>query len=172
MVYIPFIIIAFLVGTDQIIKIWADNNLIGKGSVPFIHFGDIQIINLSYCENTGAAFSIFENNTIFLIIITSIFLIFGIWAILVKKIKHKLALLSVTFILAGGIGNLIDRIFRGNKLFQGYVIDYLEVKLFRFAVFNFADCCVVIGAILLAVYVIFFDKSLKEDKKAIENGKV
>ena len=166
MVYIPFIIIAFLVGTDQIIKMWADNNLIGKGSVPFIHFGDIQIINLSYCENTGAAFSIFENNTIFLIIITSIFLIFGIWAILVKKIKHKLALLSVTLILAGGVGNLIDRIFRG------YVIDYLEVKLFRFAVFNFADCCVVIGAIFLAVYVILIDKSSKEEKKAIENGKV
>ncbi|HNX64632.1 MAG TPA: signal peptidase II [Oscillospiraceae bacterium] len=166
MVYIPFIIIALLVGTDQLIKIWADNNLIGKGSVPFIHFGDTNIINLSYYENTGAAFSIFENKTIFLILITSVFLIFGIWLILAKKIKHKLALLSVTFILAGGIGNLIDRIFRR------YVIDYIEVKLFRFAVFNFADCCVVIGAILLAVYVIFFDKSSKEEKKAIENGKV
>ena len=166
MVYIPLIVIALLVGTDQLVKIWADNNLIGKGSVPFIHFGDIQIINLSYCENTGAAFSIFENNIIFLILITSIFLIFGIWVIMARKIKHKLALLSVTLILAGGVGNLIDRIFRG------YVIDYLEVKLFRFAVFNFADCCVVIGAILLAVYVIFFDKSSKDDKKAIENGKV
>ena len=166
MVYIPLIVIALLVGTDQLIKIWADNNLIGKGSVPFIHFGDMQIINLSYCENTGAAFSIFENNIIFLILITSIFLIFGIWVILARKIKHKLALLSVTLILAGGVGNLIDRIFRG------YVIDYLEVKLFRFAVFNFADCCVVIGAIFLAVYVIFIDKSSKEEKKAIENGKV
>ena len=64
--------------------------------------------------------------------------------------------ISIVLIIAGGAGNLFDRIFRG------FVVDYFEVKLFNFAVFNFADCCVVIGAIMLLFYTIFLDKTKKE----------
>ena len=166
MTYIAFIAIAALIGIDQLIKVWATNNLIGQGSIQFIHFGETNIINLSYYENTGAAFSIFKDKTIFLILITSVFIIFGLWLLISKKIKHPLMISSVALISAGGIGNLIDRIFRG------FVIDYIEIKLFNFAVFNFADCCVVIGAVLLIVFILFFDKSSKEEKKVIENEKV
>lgn len=71
--------------------------------------------------------------------------------------------ICAALILAGGIGNLIDRLFRG-----GSVIDYLDVRLFSFAVFNFADCCVVVGVILFAIYLFFFDgkKKSAEQKEA------
>ena len=63
-------------------------------------------------------------------------------------------------ILAGGVGNLIDRLFRG------YVVDMFDLTLFSYPVFNFADCCVVVGAILGAVYYLFlYDKYDKKDKK-------
>ena len=61
--------------------------------------------------------------------------------------------------MAGGIGNLIDRIFRG-----GDVVDYLDIRLFHFAVFNFADCCICIGVFLILLYMLF-DKSGKESPK-------
>ena len=61
-------------------------------------------------------------------------------------------------ILGGAIGNMIDRIFRG-----GAVIDYLDVQLFNFAIFNFADCFITVGTALLAVYILFFME--KDDKR-------
>ncbi len=62
-------------------------------------------------------------------------------------------------ILAGGIGNLIDRIFRG------FVVDFLYFSLIDFPVFNIADCCVCIGAALLIVYTLFFYRETPESKK-------
>lgn len=69
----------------------------------------------------------------------------------------------MTLIVSGGLGNIIDRLFRG-----GVVVDYLDVQIFDFAIFNFADCCVTIGAALLLIYVLFFDKSDKKDKTVTE----
>lgn len=81
--------------------------------------------------------------------------------ILLKNIKNsKLFLISLSFIIGGGIGNLIDR------FSKGYVVDYLEVKLFKFAVFNLADSFVVVGSILLFIFMIFFDKKNDETKKS------
>lgn len=154
MLYITLAAAAVLVGVDQLIKVWALNNLKGASApVQFIKFGDREIINLSYYENTGAAFSILRDKLPFLIIITSLFLIAAIVLLVTKKIKKPFMVASVGLIIAGGVGNLIDRIFRG------FVVDYIEVRLFNFAVFNFADCCVVIGAALMLLYVLFFDKS-------------
>lgn len=161
MTVFAFVLIAILVFIDQIIKIWVSNNLILKQSVEFIHFGDLQVLNLSYIQNTGAAFSILEGKTAFLSIFSGIVIVIGILAILLKKIKQPLVVISVSLMIAGGLGNLIDRVFRH------YVIDYLEFKLFNFAVFNFADCCVVIGVILLAVYLIFLDKPKTKGKEVI-----
>ena len=157
MVFIALISIVLLIGIDQLIKLWAINNL-ANATMPvhFIKFGNTEVINLSYYENTGAAFSIFRDKIYFLIIITSIFLIVGVYLLVTKKIKKPFLVASITLIIAGGAGNLIDRIFRG------LVVDYIEIKLFNFAVFNFADCCVVIGAILLLIYTIFMDKPKKE----------
>ena len=63
-------------------------------------------------------------------------------------------------ILGGALGNMIDRIFHG-----GLVVDYLDLQLFQFAVFNFADCFVTVGTVLLMIYILFFmDKENKNDK--------
>ena len=67
-------------------------------------------------------------------------------------------------ILGGAVGNLIDRVFRG-----GAVVDYLDVQLFQFAIFNFADCFITVGTVLLAVYILFFmDRDDKRLKAAAE----
>ena len=95
----------------------------------------------------------------FLIGLTSLMII-GLIIFAVKdKTKHPFMMLSTASIIAGGIGNLIDRIR------MGYVIDYLDVKLFNFAVFNFADICVVLGAICLVIYILFM-----ETKENEQNG--
>jgi signal peptidase II len=77
------------------------------------------------------------------------------------KYRHgsKFALTSVALILGGGIGNLIDRI----RMHE--VVDYLKLEFFDFPIFNFADICVVVGAIMFCVFVIFLDKSNKTDSK-------
>ncbi len=67
-------------------------------------------------------------------------------------------LTSFSLIIGGGIGNLLDRVG------QGFVVDYLHITIVDFAVFNFADCCVVIGTILLVAYFVFFDKKDKAEK--------
>ena len=61
-----------------------------------------------------------------------------------------MAMLFSVLVISGGIGNLIDRI----RI--GYVVDYIEVRLFRFAIFNFADICVTVGIVLLLIYILFF----------------
>ena len=80
--------------------------------------------------------------------------------LLVRRIvRHPLGVIAGVMILAGGVGNLIDRLFRG------YVVDMFDLTLFSYPVFNFADCCVVVGAILGAVYYLFFyDKYDKRER--------
>ncbi len=155
---ISLISIAVIVGVDQLIKWIIVKNFEYKGSVPFIHIGDFEIINISYHKNTGAAFSIFSGMQIFLIIVTSIFIIAGIYAVVSGKVKRPILVASFSLIIGGGIGNLIDRVFRG------FVVDYIEVRLFDFAVFNLADCCVIIGAVMFLLVYIFFDTSKKKEK--------
>ena len=62
-------------------------------------------------------------------------------------------------VISGGVSNLIDRI----RI--GYVVDYIEIKLFDFAIFNFADCCVCVGVALMLIYVLFINKDLFETKR-------
>ena len=138
-----------LILIDQIIKILVSNMI---ESIVIIK----NFFNLTYVENTGAAFSILENNTIFLIIITFISL-FLIYKFLLKDKKfNKLEILVYSLLLGGIIGNLIDRIV------YGYVIDYLEFIILNrhMPIFNFADICIVIGTIL------FLFITIKEEQNA------
>lgn len=111
-----------------------------------------RILNFCYVENTGAAFGILKNHR-WIFMTLSILLIVFIFAFLIKTgIKHKLFVISASLILGGGIGNMIDRIF------VGYVVDFIKVTFIDFPVFNIADSAVVIGALLLSVYFVFYDK--------------
>lgn len=154
---IAFSATVLLCGIDQLIKYWAVGNLQGQPSREFIKIGKTKILDLTYLENDGAVFGSFSGMRWVLLGITSALMIFCIYY-LIKHKKEILTVISTTLIISGGLGNIIDRLFRG-----GLVVDYLDVQLFDFAIFNFADCCVVVGVVLLLIQILFFDKS--ESKK-------
>lgn len=160
---VAFVAMIVLTLGDQLIKIWAIDNLKGQESMEFIKFGDTKILNLTYLENDGAVFGSFAGMRWVLVAVTAILMAFCIFY-MVKHRKEKLLVLCMTLIVSGGLGNIIDRLFRG-----GVVVDYLDVQLFDFAIFNFADCCVTIGAALLLIYVLFFDKSDKKPEQQVRN---
>ena len=114
------------------------------------------VFQLTYVENKGAAFGIFAGEKLILIWLTGITLCSMIVLLLMGKINHPCLLASFALIIGGGIGNLIDRVL------LDYVVDYLHVTLINFAVFNFADCCIVIGSALLLYYFLFLERSPKE----------
>lgn len=134
-----------LVIIDQIIKFVVLKYLEPVGSFVLIK----NFLSLTYIENTGAAFGSFSEHTVLLSVFTAVVLIVGLIYILSGKIKSKLMLACSVMIISGGLGNLIDRIFRG------YVIDYIEPLFVNFAVFNFADILVTVGATVLIIYLIY-----------------
>lgn len=136
--------IAALVAADQLIKYFAIRFLEPVGSAPFIPY----VVKLTYVENTGAAFGSFSKYTVLLSVFTAILLGFCLYLIFSGKVQKKLPYAAFVLIISGGIGNLIDRVFRG------FVVDYLDLVFMRFAVFNFADMLVCVGAGLLMIYLI------------------
>lgn len=163
MAVLLILMIAALIGADQLVKYWAVHSLQPKGSIDFIHFGDFKIIDLTYLENDGAIFGSMSGQKWFLIGFTSIVLI-GCVVVLIKTFgRSKLLSIAISLFIAGGIGNLIDRIR------FAYVVDMFEIKLFRFAIFNVADICVTFAFALLLIYGIFIDPKIEKAKKAAEN---
>ena len=171
MAYISLAVAAVLVGIDQFTKWLAVNYIKPQRSINLISFGDKEWLNLTYQENTGAAFSILRDKQLFLIILTSIVLLGVIILMLSKRIKNNAIIWSFALIVAGGVGNLIDRVV------NNYVVDFIVVRIINFAVFNFADICAVVGTALLIVFYIADEiknskaKKDKENKTEENNGK-
>lgn len=148
-----------LIGVDQLTKYLAVIFLKGAESVPLIP----GVFELAYVENKGAAFGILPGGRWFFIVLTA----FVIGAMLFFLLKGKFRgyawiNAAAALIIAGGVGNLIDRIL------YGYVVDFFYFRLIDFPVFNFADCCVVVGAILLLIQFLFFYKPEEETAKVTE----
>lgn len=143
MVLIALGVAVALVGIDRLTKWLAIAYVKPVLSVPVLKIRGVEIISLTYCENTGASFSILQGRRVMLIVISLVFVIIAVMALLSGKIKPKLMIWSISLIIAGGVGNLIDRIK------DGYVVDFIDFKSIGFAVFNFADMCAVIGAFML-----------------------
>ncbi len=139
-----YIIGALLIIIDQATKFLSVSKLKPLGSVEIIK----GILSFTYVENKGAAFGILQNARWVFILATIII----IAALIIYKIKSKenskIYSYSSMLLISGGIANLIDRVF------LGYVVDMIEVTFIDYPVFNFADCCVVAGAILLCIYVL------------------
>ena len=123
------------------------------------------VLHLTYHQNTGAAFSILSDSTRLLIALTSAAIALIVAYMLVKKPKSRWVCAALMLILAGGLGNLIDRVL------LGYVVDYIDFTLINFAVFNFADMCAVCGTIMLACYFVFEDVFLAKRRHAQETSK-
>lgn len=145
------ILAAALVAVDQIVKYLVMTTIPAGGHVPLIPY----ILELTYVTNTGAAFSIFSEHTWALALVSlvmSLVLALALWK---NLFRHPFGKLALTLLLAGAVGNLIDRAFRG------FVVDMFNVLFMRFAVFNVADICVVVGGILAGVYYIFLMDKLE-----------
>jgi signal peptidase II len=104
---------------------------------------DFLLFRLDFVKNFGAAFNIFSGSRIFLSFISIIFSLLLIYLILRKKTINLFELYSYSFILGGTFGNGIDR------LFKGFVVDFINLNFINFPVFNIADISINIGFILL-----------------------
>lgn len=149
-VWLIITIMLLMIIIDQLIKIYVSNNIYNS-SITLIN----GFLNLTYVENTGGAFGIGNNNIVFFIIV-NIIIIGVLVKLLISKTEgiNTITLISISLIIAGGIGNLIDRIFRA------HVIDYIDITpLIKYPVFNFADICVVIGITLIIIDLIYRSKN-------------
>ena len=140
------LIIILLIGIDQISKLLALNYLKDIGSMPVIQ----NVFHLTYVENRGAAFGMFQNNQIIFIIVALVASIYGLYYLHTKKV-NMVGKIGILLIISGAIGNLIDRV----RL--GFVVDYFDFRIIWEYVFNVADVFVVIGTVMLCIYILFFE---------------
>ncbi len=147
MVYAIVLILILII--DQGLKYWTVTNIaLNSGEVPLIE----GVVQLVYVRNYGVAFGFlkdFDYTRWILVGVTAIFAIVVIYVLSAKIIKSPLGRWSAVLVLAGALGNGIDR------LFIGYVVDMIEVLFIDFYVFNFADICVVVFGILFCFYILF-----------------
>lgn len=157
----PYAILAVvLVIADQVVKFLIRSNLELGESVPFIP----HVLNLTYYQNTGAAFSLFREHTWILALISAVVSVALVVVMVRRVFRHPAGQVILAVILAGAVGNLIDRV-----LF-GYVTDMFQTIFINFAVFNVADCCLVCGVIAMMVYVLFFYDKLEKAPAGQEAG--
>lgn len=136
---------------DQLTKYFVVTYLKGRPPVIIID----NVLSFVYVENRGAAFGILQGRQIFFVIITIISLAIVSYILIFNyKRLSKTMIISLGAILGGTIGNFLDRI----RL--GYVVDFVSMRFFDrydFAVFNLADAFIVLGAIILMIYILFFE---------------
>ena len=165
---LTLLVAVLVVALDQTSKVLVVQHLKPIVDKPLID----GVLHLHYAENTGAAFSIFQDARWFFTVVSAVACVAILAYLIVKRPKmHWVGFLSLGLIIGGAIGNnLIDRI----RL--GYIVDFIYVKAINFAIFNVADMGVSVGAVLLCIYVAFFHegymKRLKAEQKQSEEVSV
>lgn len=141
MIYILIIIAGIVL--DRITKIYAVKHFISNP-----HSG--SLINFTYLENRGAAFGILQDKRILFVILTIAIVLYLLYYF-ITNLKSNSLILNIAFslIISGALGNFYDR------LFQGYVVDFIEFAFVDFPVFNIADIFVTVGCGLLIIYILF-----------------
>ena len=131
---------------DQVVKILVISKLALQQSITIIN----NFFNITYVRNTGAAWSILSGNVLLLIMISVLALVAIYYYLIKDKYLNKIDIVSYSMLIGGIIGNLIDRIV------HGYVIDYLDFKIFNynFPIFNIADTLIVISIIIIGISLI------------------
>ena len=144
------IVFVLLLAADQAVKLWVVNHLALYESRPLLP----GFVELNYVQNTGGGWSVLSNHTWLLTAATAFIMALVLVLMVRKVVTHPLGLWACTLILAGGAGNLIDRV----RL--GYVVDMFHFEFLpSFPVFNVADMCIVCGMLLGVVYYLFlYDK--------------
>nr|WP_122011695.1 signal peptidase II [Maliibacterium massiliense] len=153
--------IALLVGLDQLSKVWALalRALPGQSYALWPH-----VLHLTYVENRGAAFGLLQGQHVLFYIVTAVMLAAVLFVFYKYRPTPKFLRFTLMLITAGALGNAIDRI----RL--GYVIDYFEIRLFDFAVFNVADCFLSVGLVLVCIYVLFLHDRHFPEKARKDTG--
>ena len=148
------VVSVILVIIDQLTKYFTVQNIDLYEVVEFIP----NVVSLTYIRNTGAAFSILEGQMWFFYIVTVVVAAGLIYYMYTEARENKILGFLLSLILAGAIGNFIDR------LFLQYVVDMIKLEFIDFAIFNVADSYLTVGVILLLIYT-FYDerKTLKEN---------
>ncbi|NLC48601.1 MAG: signal peptidase II [Tenericutes bacterium] len=151
------LIIIFLVFIDQILKLLLIKNLNINEEFVIIN----NFLKFIYIKNTGAAFGIFSGSSLLLIVVASI-LIWYLISEIKNNINSRLSTLSLSLVLSGAFGNLIDRVFRG------HVIDYISFTILNkeMAIFNFADILITFGVLILIYIMIKEGKNEKDNNKS------
>ncbi|ACC98695.1 Lipoprotein signal peptidase [Elusimicrobium minutum Pei191] len=146
------IIVLIITGLDRVSKVFTLELLRPLGSIKIFKY-----FHLTYVENTGMAFGLFQNANLALAVMMCAVIIFLLvsWRE-IEKLRPPLGWLGLSFILGGAIGNLYDRIF------LGYVVDFIDLRVWP--VFNIADSFICIGAVLLAAAMLFPGKKETEAK--------
>lgn len=160
--YIELIIklsaIAIMIAIDLLSKLYFQNYFEDGGqSLTLIN----NVLGVTYLKNTGAAFGMLGDNTLLLVIFTVAFLAIFIFLDIYYKNSNGWYIVGFSLIIGGAIGNFVDRIF------LGYVRDFIELKFIDFPIFNFADIFLTLGVICYIVYLIFYE--LKPNKNKTEN---
>ena len=151
------VMMALIIAFDQITKYLAKSYLAPDKSVDFIK----GFVEFRYAENTGVAFSFFSGGRWFFIAFTAIIIVACI-VYMFKKTQNNLWLYwSLGVVIAGAVGNLIDRIV------LSYVVDFINPTFVNFAIFNIADCAVTLGAVSLVACLL--TDAFKKDNKEKSN---
>ena len=154
-VYLLVAAVAALVGIDQLIKLWASNVLQPVGAMPLIP----HVVELRFVLNQGMAFSLLSGKQLFLILATSAALLLVAYLLFFRSRGKLLQQIAFILVLAGGIGNLIDRVLNGE------VVDYINPLFIDFAVFNFADILVCVGVALWVLVILLEEVEDKPSKE-------
>lgn len=166
MKWIALLISVVLAAIDQLTKLLAVTYIQPVGSISLLKFGETEWLNLTYCENTGMSFSLLEGQRLLLIVLPLVLIALIEWYIFKGRADTRAKLFSLAAVSGGGLGNLIDR------AFSGYVVDFIDVRIIHFAIFNFADICAVCGGIVFAVLIFLEDKKSEDKKKEFPNEKL
>ena len=147
----PMIILTFLVlFLDIMSKVIVRHYLYLNDSIEVIR----DFLRITYVRNTGAAWSIFDNNTLLVSIISGCIILGIIMYVNKNKPVNKLERTSYAFILGGAMGNFL------NRVVDGYVIDFIDVQIFsyNYPIFNLADVFIVLGVFFLVIYTLKGEK--------------
>lgn len=150
------VFIAAVVAADQFAKYLTVANIPLFSDVPFIP----GLLQLTYVQNTGAAFSSFQGQQWLFAVMFVIFTGVILWEFFKKPMPFtKLERWCIAAVYAGGLGNMIDRV----RL--GYVVDMIETTFMEFPVFNVADCFITCGCAVLMVHLVLWNKNFWKDGK-------
>jgi signal peptidase II len=167
-IILPILTIGVLVLFDQLTKVWFTNLYKENGSTVFIK----GVLSFTHTINTGSAFSFLSGKewaqTFFKVITIVSLLLFVVLYLYALSYKYKTLTVGTSLIVAGTIGNFIDRIVMNG------VIDFIRFDFISFPIFNLADICLTFGVIIFIVHFFFLDENAvfkKQEKKEVKEEK-